>query len=94
MTYLREVSALRAKVCHNLRAPWIEACSFSTITIKIKRTLYHFLLLDIDECVIGISKCAVKSVCINTPGWYKCDCIEGYHSRWPDNNYGSLCVGR
>ncbi|XP_071134214.1 protein kinase C-binding protein NELL1-like isoform X2 [Mytilus edulis] len=48
--------------------------------------------LDIDECAIGISKCTVNSVCINTPGWYQCDCLEGYHSTWPDNNFGSLCL--
>ncbi|XP_053396211.1 protein kinase C-binding protein NELL1-like [Mercenaria mercenaria] len=47
---------------------------------------------DIDECLLGISACHAHSVCINTPGWYKCDCIEGYHSHWPENHYGSLCV--
>ncbi|KAK3098531.1 hypothetical protein FSP39_020373 [Pinctada imbricata] len=49
-------------------------------------------LADIDECAIGISACHGNSVCINTPGWYRCDCIEGYHSNWPDNHYGSLCL--
>ncbi|XP_059141488.1 protein kinase C-binding protein NELL1-like [Physella acuta] len=48
--------------------------------------------LDIDECTLGISKCHVNSVCINMPGWYHCDCVEGYHSSWPDNHYGSLCL--
>ncbi|CAG5125876.1 unnamed protein product, partial [Candidula unifasciata] len=46
----------------------------------------------IDECALGISKCHGHSVCINMPGWYHCDCLEGYHSTWPDNHYGSLCL--
>ena len=53
----------------------------------------YFFHSDIDECSLGISACHGKSVCINTPGWYRCDCLEGYHSSWPDNHYGSLCMG-
>ncbi|XP_041350978.1 protein kinase C-binding protein NELL2-like [Gigantopelta aegis] len=48
--------------------------------------------LDIDECALGISACRGHSVCINLPGWYHCDCLEGFHSNWPDNHYGSLCL--
>ncbi|XP_071078642.1 protein kinase C-binding protein NELL2-like isoform X3 [Haliotis cracherodii] len=48
--------------------------------------------LDIDECALGISSCRGHSVCINQPGWYQCDCLEGFHSNWPDNHYGSLCL--
>ncbi|XP_050392092.1 protein kinase C-binding protein NELL1 isoform X1 [Patella vulgata] len=48
--------------------------------------------LDIDECGLGISACHGHSVCVNIPGWYRCDCLEGYHCNWPDNHYGSLCL--
>ncbi|OWF42735.1 protein kinase C-binding protein NELL1-like [Mizuhopecten yessoensis] len=48
--------------------------------------------LDIDECAIEISACSKNSICVDTPGWYHCDCIEGFHSSWPDNRYGSLCM--
>ena len=50
-------------------------------------------LADIDECALGISSCRGNSVCINEPGWYHCDCLQGFHSIWPDNHYGSLCLG-
>ncbi|KAK7497319.1 hypothetical protein BaRGS_00011363, partial [Batillaria attramentaria] len=51
--------------------------------------------LDIDECALGISACRGNSVCINEPGWYHCDCLQGFHSIWPDNHYGNVneCVG-
>ena len=56
---------------------------------------FKFILhVDIDECSLGISACHGKSACINTQGWYRCDCLEGYHSNWPDNHYGSLCMGK
>ncbi|XP_055887465.1 protein kinase C-binding protein NELL1-like isoform X3 [Biomphalaria glabrata] len=48
--------------------------------------------LDIDECNLGISNCQGHSVCVNIPGWYHCDCLEGFHSSWPDNNLGHLCL--
>ncbi|XP_076445181.1 protein kinase C-binding protein NELL1-like isoform X2 [Babylonia areolata] len=48
--------------------------------------------LDIDECALGVSSCRGNSVCINEPGWYHCDCLQGFHSIWPDNHYGSLCL--
>ncbi|CAG2255126.1 unnamed protein product [Mytilus edulis] len=57
-----------------------------------ENSMYGTNIQYIDECAIGISKCTVNSVCINTPGWYQCDCLEGYHSTWPDNNFGSLCL--
>ena len=70
-------------------------CNEALYTMYILKIMIETNVLypDIDECAIGIAGCHGNSVCINTPGWYHCDCIEGYHSNWPDNHYGSLCMG-
>ncbi|KAH9491550.1 Protein kinase C-binding protein nell1 [Bulinus truncatus] len=48
---------------------------------------------DINECEIGIAKCRHnRSACVNIPGWYHCDCLEGFHSTWPNNDFGQLCL--
>jgi hypothetical protein len=85
---LNDFKSLKVKVNVSLKIQ-----NFFSKKFCIKFHLIFSIFADIDECAIGISKCTVNSVCINTPGWYQCDCIEGYHSTWPDNNYGSLCMG-
>lgn len=33
---------------------------------------------DVDECGEGLSQCGPFSVCLNTPGSYRCECRSGY----------------
>jgi len=39
-----------------------------------------------------ISLCPENSVCVNKPGWYKCDCDEGFRPAISDNGTG-ICRG-
>lgn len=41
---------------------------------------------DIDECAEGFVQCDSRANCINLPGWYHCECRDGYH----DNGMFSL----
>lgn len=36
--------------------------------------------LDIDECALGLDQCPRHSRCLNIPGTYLCQCLEGYKS--------------
>lgn len=51
------------------------------------------IISDVDECELAIATCGPHSVCVNLPGWYHCQCEEGYRSLWTDNQYGRLCLG-
>ena len=73
------------------RPKYVLCRSISLISVKVK--IFHFIA-DIDECSLGIANCHAHSVCMNVPGWYRCDCLEGYHSHWPDNHYGEFCLGK
>lgn len=37
--------------------------------------------LDVDECTLGIHQCPLNSKCINKPGWYRCQCNDGYEDK-------------
>ncbi|GAB6022819.1 NEL-like 2 (chicken) [Chamberlinius hualienensis] len=47
--------------------------------------------IDVDECSLGIHQCHPYSQCVNLPGWYYCECKDGYYSYVQDNNLGLLC---
>ena len=36
------------------------------------------LCVDINECLTGENKCPKNTVCVNTPGSYKCNCEDGF----------------
>lgn len=40
--------------------------------------LQIILVLDINECEIGVHNCAENHVCVNTPGSFSCECANGY----------------
>lgn len=48
---------------------------------------------DIDECVDGFVECDSKSTCVNLPGWYHCECRDGYHDNGLFSTNGESCVG-
>ncbi|XP_055340005.1 protein kinase C-binding protein NELL2-like [Paramacrobiotus metropolitanus] len=39
--------------------------------------------VDVDECAFNISSCKANSVCVNTPGSYFCECMDGYKAENP-----------
>ena len=34
------------------------------------------MILDIDECALGLHDCGRESTCVNTVGAYKCRCLN------------------
>lgn len=48
---------------------------------------------DIDECADGFVECDSKSTCVNLPGWYHCECRDGYHDNGLFSANGDSCVG-
>uniref|UniRef100_A0AAQ4RL43 Neural EGFL like 2 n=1 Tax=Gasterosteus aculeatus aculeatus TaxID=481459 RepID=A0AAQ4RL43_GASAC len=47
---------------------------------------------DIDECADGFVECDTKSTCVNLPGWYHCECRDGYHDNGLFSASGESCV--
>ena len=70
-------------------------------TFRNQQTLYTDVSLsvlssssDIDECVDGFVECDSKSTCVNLPGWYHCECRDGYHDNGLFSANGESCVGK
>ena len=47
------------------------------------------VILDIDEC--ALNPCGDNAQCINTPGTYRCQCIQGYIGRPPTTPCKGTC---
>ena len=47
---------------------------FKNIHIMLIKTVLSST--DVDECTLGIHNCS--HTCVNTVGYYKCDCPTGY----------------
>ena len=47
---------------------------------------------DIDECEEGLFYCAYGSECINTPGSYRCQCLDGYRADVDGRCIGNSCL--
>ena len=41
-------------------------------------TNVEFIIIDVDECILGLSRCENGATCINTIGGYECICAPGY----------------
>ena len=48
------------------------------------------LLLDVDECVEGLSSCGAHGQCVNLPGSHRCQCRSGYEFGFD----GRTCLGQ
>ncbi|XP_062403608.1 protein kinase C-binding protein NELL2-like [Sardina pilchardus] len=46
---------------------------------------------DIDECSTGLVECDSRASCVNLPGWYHCECREGYHDNGLFSVNGESC---
>ncbi|KAI1883418.1 hypothetical protein AGOR_G00231230 [Albula goreensis] len=46
---------------------------------------------DIDECAEGFVECDSRATCINLPGWYHCECRDGYHDNGLFSPNGESC---
>uniref|UniRef100_A0A8C9VD34 Neural EGFL like 2 n=1 Tax=Scleropages formosus TaxID=113540 RepID=A0A8C9VD34_SCLFO len=46
---------------------------------------------DIDECSSGFVECDSRATCINLPGWYHCECRDGYHDNGMFSANGESC---
>uniref|UniRef100_A0A7M4FWM6 Neural EGFL like 2 n=1 Tax=Crocodylus porosus TaxID=8502 RepID=A0A7M4FWM6_CROPO len=46
---------------------------------------------DIDECSDGFVQCDSRANCINLPGWYHCECRDGYHDNGMFSPGGESC---
>uniref|UniRef100_UPI003AAAAAC6 protein NEL-like n=1 Tax=Centroberyx gerrardi TaxID=166262 RepID=UPI003AAAAAC6 len=46
---------------------------------------------DIDECLDGFVECDSRATCINLPGWYHCECRDGYHDNGMFAANGESC---
>lgn len=49
---------------------------------------------DIDECSEGFIQCDSRASCVNLPGWYHCECRDGYHDSGLFAPSGESCEGR
>lgn len=38
------------------------------------------VFIDVDECSMELHECPPNSKCINKPGWYHCQCLDGFTS--------------
>ncbi|CDQ79798.1 unnamed protein product [Oncorhynchus mykiss] len=47
---------------------------------------------DIDECSDGFVECNDKAICVNLPGWYHCECRDGYHDNGLFSANGESCI--
>ncbi|XP_023666191.1 protein kinase C-binding protein NELL2a-like [Paramormyrops kingsleyae] len=46
---------------------------------------------DIDECSDGFVECDSRATCVNLPGWYHCECRDGYHDNGMFSPNGDSC---
>uniref|UniRef100_A0A672SKA4 Neural EGFL like 2 n=1 Tax=Sinocyclocheilus grahami TaxID=75366 RepID=A0A672SKA4_SINGR len=46
---------------------------------------------DIDECSEGLVQCNTHATCVNLPGWYHCECRDGYHDNEVFTANGESC---
>ncbi|XP_066524006.1 protein kinase C-binding protein NELL2a [Hoplias malabaricus] len=46
---------------------------------------------DIDECSEGFVECDSRATCVNLPGWFHCECRDGYHDNGLFTANGESC---
>ncbi|KAK3544622.1 hypothetical protein QTP86_019138 [Hemibagrus guttatus] len=46
---------------------------------------------NIDECSNGFVECDSRATCVNLPGWYHCECRDGYHDNGMFLSNGESC---
>uniref|UniRef100_A0A7M5VBF8 Uncharacterized protein n=2 Tax=Clytia hemisphaerica TaxID=252671 RepID=A0A7M5VBF8_9CNID len=56
----------------------IYVCEAEYQGLKVKSNLIDIEIYDIDECDLKIDTCSLLATCRNTPGYYECDCNDGF----------------
>eukprot|EP00667_Euglena_gracilis_P000047 EG_transcript_47 len=46
---------------------------------------------DVDECALGVDACGANQLCVNTPGFYRCDCDPSTTVCPGDDSHPSIC---
>jgi len=66
----------------------------SRIDREIEPAVYNVIhvLIDIDECSLGLHSCT--QACLNYPGGYFCGCYHGYHTIYQKDSLKAECVGK
>lgn len=54
----------------------------------------YVCVADIDECSDGFVECDSKATCVNLPGWYHCECRDGYRDNGMFAANGESCEGK
>ena len=60
------------------------------LSLYVALSLSLSLLLDVDECVEGLSSCGAHGQCVNLPGSHRCQCQSGYEFGFD----GRTCLGQ
>lgn len=76
-----------------VRARWLAPPLKSVFQDAVCMDVSLLLSADIDECADGFVECDSKSTCVNLPGWYHCECRDGYHDNGLFSTNGESCVG-
>lgn len=76
-----------------VRARWLASPLKSVFQDAVCMDVSLLLSADIDECADGFVECDSKSTCVNLPGWYHCECRDGYHDNGLFSTNGESCVG-
>uniref|UniRef100_A0A671QGY7 NEL-like protein 2 n=1 Tax=Sinocyclocheilus anshuiensis TaxID=1608454 RepID=A0A671QGY7_9TELE len=65
-------------------------CFFHTL-LEFSHACLHLVSSDIDECSDGFVECDSRATCVNLPGWYHCECRDGYHDNGIFSANGESC---
>ncbi|PIO34909.1 hypothetical protein AB205_0047290, partial [Aquarana catesbeiana] len=55
-----------------------KAGSAMELLVMLNYIYYLCVNTDLNECLNGTHRCSISANCLNTPGSYRCACIEGY----------------
>uniref|UniRef100_A0A803VHA6 Neural EGFL like 2 n=1 Tax=Ficedula albicollis TaxID=59894 RepID=A0A803VHA6_FICAL len=80
-------SCMEHSVCRNLEDRAVCSCRDGFRALREDNAYCE----DIDECSDGFVQCDSRANCINLPGWYHCECRDGYHDNGMFAPSGESC---
>uniref|UniRef100_A0A671QNJ9 NEL-like protein 2 n=1 Tax=Sinocyclocheilus anshuiensis TaxID=1608454 RepID=A0A671QNJ9_9TELE len=66
-------------------------CVCESVCVCFSHACLHLVSSDIDECSDGFVECDSRATCVNLPGWYHCECRDGYHDNGIFSANGESC---